>query len=171
MQKITFQDTTVLKKPYINFNGIEYEVQDGSYDGGTDLNASTFNTMQNNIETTINDIQAQLNHIIKNNSIRSFASVETNQTYCLDNGKKFDDYKLIEIRTNKKSFIFTLESFISKPIEIEYFENIKTDSTKIVIEIEYVNNTSFKCNKCGYIGYGQTTISDNPYSIQLVAII
>ena len=79
MQKITFQDTTVLKKPYINFNGIEYEVQDGSYDGGTDLNASTFNTMQNNIETTINDIQAQLNHIIKNNSIRSFASVETNE--------------------------------------------------------------------------------------------
>ena len=65
MQKITFQDTTVLKKPYIDFNGIEYEVQDGSYDGGTDLNANTFNTMQNNIETAINEniILEQTNYL------------------------------------------------------------------------------------------------------------
>lgn len=171
MQKISFQDTTILKKPYIDFNGIEYEVQDGSYDGGTDLNASTFNTMQNNIETAINDVQTQLNNIIKNNNIRSFSSVETGQTYNLDSGKKFDDYKLIEIRTNKKSFIFTLESFISKPIEIEYFEDITSSLTKIVVEIEYVSNTSFKCNKCGYLAYGQSAIGDNPYSIQLVGII
>lgn len=60
MQKITFQDTTILKKPYVVVNDLEYEVQDGTYDGGTDLNASTFNTMQNNIETAINNVDAKI---------------------------------------------------------------------------------------------------------------
>lgn len=63
MQKINFQDTTVLKNPYVIFNDLEYEVQDGTYDGGTDLNASTFNTMQNNIETAIDNIQEEINNI------------------------------------------------------------------------------------------------------------
>ena len=169
MQKINFQDTTVLKKPYVVVNDLEYEVQDGTYNGGTDLNASTFNTMQNNIETAINGIQTQLNNIVKNTNIRSFNSVETGQTYNLDPDKKFDDYKIIEIRTNKQSFMFTLDAFINHPIEIEYYENIANYTTKVAIEIEYVSNTSFKCNKCGYT-YNQT-IADNPYSIQLIGVM
>lgn len=37
MQKITFEDTQVTKKPYVTINEAEYEVQDGTYTGGTDL--------------------------------------------------------------------------------------------------------------------------------------
>lgn len=55
MEKINFTDTTVTKKPYVEVDGVEYEVQDGTYDGGTDLNANTFNTMQTNIENGINE--------------------------------------------------------------------------------------------------------------------
>ena len=54
MQKITFEDTTVTKQPYVTIDNVEYPVQDGTYSGGTDLDASTFNTMQNNIETELN---------------------------------------------------------------------------------------------------------------------
>lgn len=46
---INFTDTTVTKKPYVEINGNEYEVQDGTYQGGTDLNANTFNTMQDEL--------------------------------------------------------------------------------------------------------------------------
>lgn len=56
MQKINFTDTTVTQKPYVTINNQNYEVQDGIYTGGTDLNADTFNTMQNNIEQAINAI-------------------------------------------------------------------------------------------------------------------
>ena len=55
MERIVFEDTTVVKKPYIDFNGVEYEVQDGEYQGGTDLNASTFNQLQDNIEEAISE--------------------------------------------------------------------------------------------------------------------
>ena len=56
MQKINFTDTTVTQKPYVTINNVNYEVQDGIYTGGTDLNAQTFNTMQSNIEQAINSI-------------------------------------------------------------------------------------------------------------------
>lgn len=46
---INFTDTTVIKKPYVEIDGVEYEVQDGTYQGGTDLNANTFNTMQDEL--------------------------------------------------------------------------------------------------------------------------
>ena len=46
---INFTDTTVTKKPYVEIDGIEYEVQDGTYEGGTDLNANTFNKMQDEL--------------------------------------------------------------------------------------------------------------------------
>lgn len=56
MQKINFTNTTITKKPYVVINGVEYEVQDGTYTGGTDLDANTFNTMQDNIEKAINSL-------------------------------------------------------------------------------------------------------------------
>ena len=46
---INFTDTTVIKKPYVEIDGVEYEVQDGTYQGGTDLNANTFNKMQDEL--------------------------------------------------------------------------------------------------------------------------
>jgi len=57
MRRINFEDTTVTKQPYVIIDDTEYEVQDGTYDGGTDLNANTFNTMQNNIEEAIDEKQ------------------------------------------------------------------------------------------------------------------
>lgn len=56
MQKINFTDTTVTQKPYVTINNVNYEVHDGIYTGGTDLNAQTFNDMQANIEIAINSI-------------------------------------------------------------------------------------------------------------------
>lgn len=47
---INFTDTIVEKKPYVEINGTEYEVQDGTYNGGTDLNAETFNKMQDELD-------------------------------------------------------------------------------------------------------------------------
>lgn len=56
MQKISFEDTTVVKSPYVIIDGVEHEVYNGTYQGGTDLNAQTFNQMQDNIESAIDSI-------------------------------------------------------------------------------------------------------------------
>lgn len=56
MQKIIFEDTTVVKSPYVIIDDVEHEVYNGTYQGGTDLNAQTFNQMQDNIESAIDSI-------------------------------------------------------------------------------------------------------------------
>ena len=56
MQKINFEDTTVTKQPYVVIDSTEYEVQQGTYSGGTNLDANTFNTLQDNVENAINAV-------------------------------------------------------------------------------------------------------------------
>ena len=68
MQKINFTDTTITQKPYVTINNQNYEVQDGIYTGGTDLNAQTFNDMQANIEIAINSIYPVGSIIIRDDS-------------------------------------------------------------------------------------------------------
>lgn len=84
MQKITFEDTQVTKKPYVTINETEYEVQDGTYTGGTDLNATTFNNMQDNIESAIDENTnnignlTDLNTTEKSNLVGAINQVNTN---------------------------------------------------------------------------------------------
>ena len=68
MKKINFTDTTITQKPYVTINNVNYEVQDGIYTGGTDLNAQTFNDMQSNIEQAINAIYPVGSIIIRDDS-------------------------------------------------------------------------------------------------------
>ena len=68
MQKINFTDTTITQKPYVTINNVNYEVHDGIYTGGTDLNAKTFNDMQANIEIAINSIYPVGSIIIRDDS-------------------------------------------------------------------------------------------------------
>ena len=83
MQKINFTDTTITQKPYVTINNVNYEVQDGIYTGGTDLNAQTFNTMQSNIDTAISSVDnkagnlSNLNTTEKNNLVGAINEVNT----------------------------------------------------------------------------------------------
>lgn len=53
MEKISFQDATLTTQAYVTIDDKNYNVIDSVYEGGTDLNAETFNQMQNNIENAI----------------------------------------------------------------------------------------------------------------------
>lgn len=82
MQKITFEDTQVTKKPYVTINETEYEVQDGTYTGGTDLNATTFNNMQDNIENAIDENKnniGDLSSLVTTNKTSTTEAI--NETY------------------------------------------------------------------------------------------
>lgn len=87
MQKITFEDTQVTKKPYVTINETEYEVQDGTYTGGTDLNATTFNNMQDNIESAIDENANNIGNLTDLNTETKESLVkainETNTKNCL----------------------------------------------------------------------------------------
>ena len=55
MQKIQFEDAVLQEQAYVTIDDVDYPVVESTYTGGTDLNAQTLNTMQDNIETAIND--------------------------------------------------------------------------------------------------------------------
>lgn len=78
---INFTDTIITKKPYVEINGNEYEVQDGTYQGGTDLNANTFNKMQdelNMFRNLLNIIDGNYTHngvtYVAKNGILTYSS-------------------------------------------------------------------------------------------------
>lgn len=56
MQRIDFEDTTITRQPYVTIDNVDYEVQEGTYQGGTDLDADTFNTLQDNIEEALSNV-------------------------------------------------------------------------------------------------------------------
>ena len=68
MQKIVFQDATVVKAPYVDINGVEHPVIFET-EGGTDLDAETFNNMQDNIENAIIDDYEDLSNKPQINSV------------------------------------------------------------------------------------------------------
>lgn len=53
MEKISFQDATLTTQAYVTIDDKNYNVIDSVYESGTDLNAETFNQMQDNIENAI----------------------------------------------------------------------------------------------------------------------
>ena len=57
MNKITFEDATLVNQAKVSIGGTDYEITPATYSGGTDLNANTFNTMQSNIENAIPEVQ------------------------------------------------------------------------------------------------------------------
>ena len=57
MNKITFEDATLVSQAKVSIGGNDYEITPATYSGGTDLNANTFNTMQSNIENAIPTIE------------------------------------------------------------------------------------------------------------------
>lgn len=69
MEKINFTDTIETASPYVTIDGVDYEVKPGQYNGGTDLNAETFNTMQDNIEEAVLDLQGRGNYSLEEQKI------------------------------------------------------------------------------------------------------
>lgn len=52
MQKINFEDATLVTQAKVTVDGTDYEVTPATYSGGTDLDANTFNDLQDNMEAS-----------------------------------------------------------------------------------------------------------------------
>lgn len=61
MNKINFQNGTLVAKAKVTINGTVYEVEPAEYEGTTPLNAENLNQIQTNAENAINIVQSNLN--------------------------------------------------------------------------------------------------------------
>ena len=55
MEKITFEDGTLVTGAYVTINGVDYPVQMPVYSGSTPLSAETLNQLQENVEDAIKE--------------------------------------------------------------------------------------------------------------------
>ncbi len=56
MEKILFEDATLTSQAKVTIDGVDHLVTEAEYSGGTDLNANTFNQLQDNVEKAINGV-------------------------------------------------------------------------------------------------------------------
>jgi hypothetical protein len=56
MEKILFEDAALTSQAKVTIDGVDHLVTEAEYSGGTDLNANTFNQLQDNVEDAINEV-------------------------------------------------------------------------------------------------------------------
>lgn len=60
MKKILFEDATLTSQAKVTIDGVDHLVTEAEYNGGTDLNASTFNELQDNVEEAIENLKGKI---------------------------------------------------------------------------------------------------------------
>ena len=77
MNKINFQNGTLVSKAKVTINGTVYEVEPAEYEGTTPLNAENLNQIQTNAENAINTVQSNLN--TTNQNIENLTTYSTEE--------------------------------------------------------------------------------------------
>lgn len=101
MQKINFEDATLVTQAKVTISGTDYEVTPATYSGGTDLDANTFNDLQDNIEASFKNTSS--NSTTDGYSCKyvedNFDKKEVYSTSEIDTGKIWTDDRKIYRRT------------------------------------------------------------------------
>lgn len=132
MQKITFEDTQVTKKPYVTINETEYEVQDGTYTGGTDLNATTFNNMQDNIESAINENANNIGDLTDLTTTNKTSTVEAIN----ENNNHIGDLSSLAT-TNKTSTTEAINETYNKINKVNTAKDDNVDDAILIAEVTF----------------------------------
>ena len=147
MQKINFTDTTITQKPYVTINNVNYEVHDGIYTGGTDLNAQTFNTMQSNIEQAINSIYPVGSIIIRDDTedMSKFLGFTWEKVFAgkvlVGVDENDNDFKTIGKTGGEKTHILTIDEMPKHRHTISVGNNATTDANYDRVASSYAGNT------------------------------
>lgn len=148
MQKINFQDGTLVKPATITINNVEYQVTPEQYNGTTPLSAELLNQLQTNIENAIGDIssfehlivtelpteniQEDVLYIVKSGS----TGEETYDAYIYDSEKGWIPVGSSNGKTylNKETeYIMVVEQDISGETELTIPCNYKVGADSLVV--------------------------------------
>lgn len=94
MNKINFQNGTLVSKAKVTIDGTVYEVEPAEYEGTTPLNAENLNQIQTNAENAINGIDTNLRTLIQGTVLYE-NSEGTKENVTLNDSAS--DYSYIEI--------------------------------------------------------------------------
>ena len=63
MEKIMFEDAALTSQAKVTIDGVDHLVTEAEYSGGTDLNARTFNLLQDNVENAISEVENAISEV------------------------------------------------------------------------------------------------------------
>lgn len=75
MNKISFEDGTLVTAGYVTIEGQNYEVNEAVYEGNTPLSAFNLNKMQDNIEKDINSTKEHKYTLVLTNAVEAGANI------------------------------------------------------------------------------------------------
>lgn len=162
MNKINFQNGTLVAKAKVTINGTVYEVEPAEYEGTTPLNAENLNQIQTNAENAINTVQSNLN--TTNQSIENLTTYSTTEKVVgtwIDGkpvyeitkiGTKQEESELeISIPNNIKKII-SIDGTITTPSGITYNLN-RTESENFTRAEVYTDSNLFRLRTHGMSSY------------------
>jgi len=154
MEKIIFEDATLEVAGKVTIDGKDYPITEAQYVGGTDLNAKTFNDMQDNIEKTIDGV------------VESGSNENGSWTKWAD-GTMICEHRVYSSQntTVQKGAIYLSElitlpdfpvEFVKPPIVALKYENADWSSTCIIGLLSYGYTTTTNVGQIKLVSYAST---------------
>ena len=81
LDRIGWQDGTLVSKAKVEVNGVIYDVEPEQYSGQTPLSSANLKKMEDNTEKAINEVDTELNNKITNLTTYSTEEVKTGETW------------------------------------------------------------------------------------------
>ncbi|MBO7611030.1 MAG: hypothetical protein J6T23_02340 [Elusimicrobia bacterium] len=189
MQKIVFEDTTVVKSPYVIIDGVEHEVYNGTYQGGTDLNANTFNQMQDNIESAIDTVASDIPTVV--DSLDSDSTTDAPSVHAVKEGlngtvlynnatgttenitlnDEIENYSTFKIFYTAPNVYVGIAEFFVISGATYAIDNNRIDQQAVYIyqnKIQISGTSLSNLTNRTYIVTGGTITNDNPISINKI---
>lgn len=142
MKKINFTDAIETSSAFVTVDGQNYDVNPAQYNGGTDLNASTFNELQDNVEEAIEE---KVTYSTEEQVVGTWidgkpiyrkiitSSLQNNILHGISNVNEFVKMNAIACNLNSGKY-FVVPSV--RPAYTQYEIGIFADATNITLEYQ-----------------------------------
>lgn len=98
MKKIPFEDATLIEQAYIEIDGVKHYLVSEQVSGGTDLNANTFNELQDDVEDAIGEAKQQ-DIITNGEAVKCGYKIDGKDVYVQRFSKKLANAGIVYIDT------------------------------------------------------------------------
>ena len=113
LDRIGWQDGTLVSKAKVEVNGVIYDVEPEQYSGQTPLSSANLKKMEENTEKAINEVDTELNNKITNLTTYSTEEVKTGETWI--DGKPI----------YRKTYSFTIPTANQEKLIAHNIENVE----------------------------------------------
>lgn len=154
MNKINFQNGTLVSKAKVTVNGTVYEVEPAEYEGTTPLSAEVLNQMQDNIETDINEKKQDTDNKLTKLKGTVLYESTTGSKNDITLNESAENYESLEIEYKYQNTYNTAKVFnpSGKLVSLSISTSVSQyNAARVQYKTVAINGTSITNNQYGYL--------------------